>query len=232
MADVERDEGPDPLQRRPGRRLDSLEVPQPLLVDVLEDLEQEVFLRGDVVVEAAFEDPHRVGDVLNRRRLVALRVEDARGGLEDLLAAASWRPRAPRSSASLSAPRCPRRSPPVRPSPPAVSSCTPGHTAKQPRGVPAPHVNRPFDCLNPSRAAGPHCAVWPPSTWMTVPVTKAEAGEARYATAPSGRRGRRSAAAGSRRAAAPRGARASPARGRTGTSRGRSRSPRSRTGPT
>ena len=78
----------------PGDLVDPLEVLEALLVDVLKDLEEEVLLGGDVVVEAALEDPDRVGDVLDRGRLVALLVEDARCGLEDLLAASAGRARA------------------------------------------------------------------------------------------------------------------------------------------
>src|SRR5207247_3036334 len=77
-----------------------LHLPQRLAVHALEDLVEQVLLRGDVVVEAALEDPDRVSDVLDRRRLVALLVEDPGGRLEDLVVAS---PRGARSARLLRA---------------------------------------------------------------------------------------------------------------------------------
>ena len=101
MGEVDDDERADLLQRVTLDGGRPVEVLQRLLVDPLDDLEEEVFLGGDVVVEAPLQDPDGVGDVLDRGRLVALLVEDAGCGLEDLLlpaarrtrtAALGWRP--------------------------------------------------------------------------------------------------------------------------------------------
>ena len=61
-------------------------------MNTLEDLEQEILFRGDVVVEAALQDPDCVGDVLNRSGLITLLVKDASCRLENLFTAASRRP--------------------------------------------------------------------------------------------------------------------------------------------
>ena len=58
------------------------------LVDLLDDGEEEVLLGVDVVVEAALQDAELVGDVLDRRRLVALLLEQAGRGRDHLLLAA------------------------------------------------------------------------------------------------------------------------------------------------
>jgi hypothetical protein len=74
-------------------RVDLTEIGDRLLVDVTDDLVEEVFLRPDVVVQAALEDPDLVGDVLDRGRLVSLLVEDAGRRLEDLLVSTARRAR-------------------------------------------------------------------------------------------------------------------------------------------
>ena len=56
---------------------------------LVEDPEQQILLGVDVVVEAALEDAQLVGDVLDRGVRVAARVEDLRGGVQDLLIAAA-----------------------------------------------------------------------------------------------------------------------------------------------
>jgi hypothetical protein len=60
-------------------------------VDVADDLVEKVFLRPDVVIEAALQDPDLVGDVLDRGGLVPLLVEDSCRRVEDLLMPAAWR---------------------------------------------------------------------------------------------------------------------------------------------
>ena len=92
MREVDDDEGADLLQRVSLDGGRPVEVLQRLLVDPLDDLEEEVFLGGDVVVEAPLQDPDGVGDVLDRGGLVALLVKDTGCGLEDLLLATARRP--------------------------------------------------------------------------------------------------------------------------------------------
>ena len=86
-----REEGDDErAQLRHRRRLGGdrlLDLLERLLVDAAEDLVEQVLLRVDVVVEAALEDPDAVGDILDRRRPVALLVKDAGGDVDDLLLA-------------------------------------------------------------------------------------------------------------------------------------------------
>ena len=93
VREVDDDERADLLQRVALDGGRPVEVLQRLLVDSLDDLEEEVLLGGDVVVEAALQDPDGVGDVLDRGRLVALLVEDTGCGLEDLLLPAARRTR-------------------------------------------------------------------------------------------------------------------------------------------
>jgi hypothetical protein len=64
-----------------------------LLVDLLEEPEEQVFLGLDVVVQAALEDAELVGDVLHRRGRVATLVEDLGGRGDDLVIALAPRPR-------------------------------------------------------------------------------------------------------------------------------------------
>jgi hypothetical protein len=81
----------DPLERAALDPVDLLDVRERILVDAVEDLVEQVLLGADVVVEAALEDPDGLCDVLDRTRLVALLVEDARGSLEHLLVPAARR---------------------------------------------------------------------------------------------------------------------------------------------
>jgi len=86
---VREHEGAEPVERVPAGGVDLAQIGDRLFVNVADDLVEEVFLRADVVVEAALQDPDLVGDVLDRRRLVPLLVEDAGGRLEDLLVPAA-----------------------------------------------------------------------------------------------------------------------------------------------
>jgi hypothetical protein len=87
------DKDSDLFERRAVQRVDVEDVRDRVLVDVADDLVEEILLRPDVVVEAAFEDADLVRDVLDRGRFVPLFVEDAGRRLEDLLVPAARRVR-------------------------------------------------------------------------------------------------------------------------------------------
>jgi hypothetical protein len=81
LADVDL----EPLDRvQTLQRGNLLEDQVDLVVGLLQQAEEQVFLGVDVVVKAPLEDAQLIGDVQNRGVRIAALVEDARRGVQDL----------------------------------------------------------------------------------------------------------------------------------------------------
>jgi hypothetical protein len=78
LADVEL----ETVERRQiGKRLDLEENRENIFVHLLEEAEEEIFLGGDVVIEAPLQDAELVGDILDGGRRIAALIEHlCRGG--------------------------------------------------------------------------------------------------------------------------------------------------------
>src|ERR1700712_2905377 len=101
MLDVPGDRVLQAVQGIPDRFGSGPQGGDALLMDRADDVEEQIFLRLDVVVQAALEHPEAISDVLQRRPVVALLEEDLRCHVDELdpslLAGLSFAPGASRT---------------------------------------------------------------------------------------------------------------------------------------
>src|SRR6201999_3866060 len=99
--DVELDERMDALDRPPIELPRLFEDFTPLLMDILDDPPEQVFLGLDVVIQAALEDANLLSDIRDRSGAVTLLPEDLDRGLRYLGLAVRLLGRARRGSSCL-----------------------------------------------------------------------------------------------------------------------------------